>query len=232
MVKRMRSFRTLRRCALATWAACALFVVPAAHASAGLLPVPVPSVSLSPLVPQLPLPTSSPLPSVPIVGGLLPTPQVTGVPPVPLPGQLNDTVGGLTGLLGLGGNQDTPSPGPVTGSGSGHTTTGSGTGHSAGTKIGSGGSSANTSHAGISGLTSLDGIGVITPGESFDAPYGTVTRQAVSRAAGRALDLAAPLAPPLLLAIIALGVLLMLSRGSTRLVKLDVAGLARRTWRI
>ncbi len=49
---------------------------------------------------------------------------------------------------------------------------------------------------------------------------------------GRALDLAGPLAPPLLLACIALGVLLMLSRGSTRLVKLDVAGLARRTWQI
>ena len=33
-------------------------------------------------------------------------------------------------------------------------------------------------------------------------------------------------------AILALAVLLMLSRGSTRLVKLDVAGIARRTWRI
>jgi hypothetical protein len=81
-------------------------------------------------------------------------------------------------------------------------------------------------------LTTLDGIGVITPGASFDAPYGTVTSQAVSKAAGRALHLVGPLAPPLMLAIFALAVLLMLSRGSTRLVKLDVAGLARRTWRI
>jgi hypothetical protein len=84
----------------------------------------------------------------------------------------------------------------------------------------------------VSGLTSLDGIGVISPGQAFDAPYGTVTSQAVQKAAGRALSLAAPLAPPLMLAIFALAVLLMLSRGSTRLVKLDVAGLARRTWRI
>jgi hypothetical protein len=81
-------------------------------------------------------------------------------------------------------------------------------------------------------LTTLDGIGVITPGDSFDAPYGTVTGQAVQKAAGRALDLVGPLSPPLLLAFLALAVLLMLSRGSTRLVKLDVAGLARRTWRI
>ena len=78
----------------------------------------------------------------------------------------------------------------------------------------------------------LDGIVVITPGESFDAPYASITGQAAKKAAGRALDLAGPLAPPLLLGCIALGVLMMLSRGSTRLVKLDVAGLARRTWQI
>jgi hypothetical protein len=235
----MRSFRTLRRFALATWAACALFVVPSAHATAGLLPIPVPSVSVPSLLqqlPQLPLPTVSPLPlpSIPIVGGLLPSPIVTGVPAVPLPGQLNDTVGGIEGLLGLGGGTTKPSPGPVTGIGNGSTGQKSGTGHSpTGTKSGTaGGSGANQSHAGVSGLTTLDGIGIITPGEAFNAPYGTVTSQAVSKAAGRALHLAGPLAPPLMLAIFALAVLLMLSRGSTRLVKLDVAGLARRTWRI
>lgn len=234
----MRSFRTLRRCALATWAACALFVFPVSHASAGLLPkLPVPSLSSPPLVPQLPLPTSTPLPlpSLPIVGNILPTPAVTGVPPIPLPGQLNDTIGGVTGLLGLGGNQTTPSQGPVAGTGSGQTgqTRGGGSGQTSGSKAGTGsGSKSNTSRTGVSGLTSLDGIGVISPGEAFAGPYGTVTGQAISKAAGRALSLAAPLAPPLLLAIFALAVLLMLSRGSTRLVKLDVTGLARRTWRI
>jgi len=200
----MPSFRTLRRLALAVWAACALFIYPAAHAQAGLLPVPLPSVSLTPL----PLPTSSPLPlpSVPIVGDLLsPTPTVTGVPGVPLPGQLNDTVTGITGLLGLGGTSSTSTTSKTGGA---------------------------RSHIGTSGLTVLDGIGVITPGESFDAPYASITGQAAKKAAGRALDLAGPLAPPLLLGCIALGVLMMLSRGSTRLVKLDVAGLARRTWQI
>jgi len=228
----MRSFRTLRYAALATWAACALFVFPASRASAGLLPqLPVPSLSLPPL--QLPLPTETPLPlpSVPIVGSLIPTPTVTGVAPIPLPGQLNDTVGGITGLLG-GGTTTNPSPGPVTGGGSGQTT-GGGSGHSSGSKAGtSTGSNTSTSHTGVSSLTSLDGIGVISPGEAFDGPYGTVTGQAIQKAAGRVLSLAAPLAPPLMLAIAALAVLLMLSRGSTRLVKLDVAGLARRTWRI
>ena len=166
------------------------------------------------------------------MSSLLPTPAVTGVPPVPLPGQLNDTVGGIIGLLG-GGSTTNPSPGPVTGGGSGHTgqTTGSGSGHSSGSKAGTG-STSKTTHTGVSGLTSLDGVGVISPGEAFEGAYGTVTGQAVSKAAGRALSLAAPLAPPLLLAILALGMLLMLSRGSTRLVKLDVAGIARRTWRI
>ncbi|TMK83493.1 MAG: hypothetical protein E6G46_03185 [Actinobacteria bacterium] len=223
----MPSFRTLRRLALAVWAACALFIYPAAHARAGLLPVPLPSVSL----PALPLPTSSPalLPSVPIVGDLLsPTPTVTGVPGVPLPGQLNDTVGGITGLLGLGGKTGTPSQGPTTGGTSSGSPKGT-TGRSSGTSTTS---NTNRSHVGTSGLTVLDGIGVITPGESFDAPYASITGQAAKKAAGRALDLAGPLAPPLLLACIALGVLMMLSRGSTRLVKLDVVGLARRTWQI
>jgi len=229
----MRSFRTLRRVALATWAGCALFVYPAAHASAQLLPTPLPSESLAPLVQQLPLPTTTPLPlpSVPIVGSILPSPTVTGVPGVPLPGQLNDTVGGIEGLLGLGGSTN-PTPGPVSG-GTGSTGQSGGTGGSKGTTAGhTGGSGANQSHAGVSGLTTLDGIGVITPDASFDAPYGTVTGQAIRKAAGRALDLVGPLSPPLMLAFIALAVLLMLSRGSTRLVKLDVAGLARRTWRI
>jgi len=223
----MPSFRTLRRLALAVWAACALFIYPAAHARAGLLPVPLPSVSL----PALPLPTSSPapLPSVPIVGDLLsPTPTVTGVPGVPLPGQLNDTVSGIPGLLGLGGNTGTPSQPTTGGASSGSTKSGT-TGHSSGTSTTS---NTNRSHVGTSGLTVLDGIGVITPGESFDAPYASITGQAAKKAAGRALDLAGPLAPPLLLACIALGVLMMLSRGSTRLVKLDVVGLARRTWQI
>jgi hypothetical protein len=228
----MRSFRTLRYAALATWAACALFVFPASHASAGLLPkLPVPSLSVPPL--ELPLPTSTPtaLPTVPIVGNVLPTPTVTGVAPIPLPGQLNDTVGGVTGLLGPG-SQTTPSQGPAAGTGSGQTS-GGGSGHTSGSKAGTGtGSKSSTSHTGVSGLTSLDGIGVISPGEAFDGAYGTVTGQAIQKAAGRALNLAAPLAPPLMLAITALAVLLMLSRGSTRLVKLDVAGLARRTWRI
>lgn len=222
----------MRRCALAAWAACALFLVPATNAHAGLLPVPLPTVSLTPL----PLPTSTPLPlpSVPIVGDLLsPTPTVTGVPAIPLPGQLNDTVGGITGLLGLNGLTGTPSQGPTGGS-TGGTQTGGTTGR---TTTGTSGSTqtsgtANRSHVGSSGLTVLDGIGVITPGEAFDAPYASITGQAAKKAAGRALDLAAPLAPPVVLGLIALGVLMMLSRGSTRLVKLDVAGIARRTWRI
>jgi hypothetical protein len=231
----MRSFRTLRSFGLAVWAACALFAVPSAHATAGLIPIPVPSLSLPPLVQQLPLPTATPLPlpSVPIVGSILPLPTVTGVPSVPLPGQLNDTVGGIEGLLGINGSTN-PTPGPVSGTGTGLTGQKSGgTGSSTGKTTGrTGGSSVDPSHTGVSGLTSLDGIGVITPGASFDAPYGTVTRQAVEKAAGRALDLVGPLSPPLMLAFFALAILLMLSRGSTRLVKLDVAGLARRTWRI
>jgi hypothetical protein len=227
----MRSFRTLRRLGLATWVACALFAVPSAHATAThLIPIPVPSVSLPPVL-QLPLPTASPLPSLPIVGGLLPHPSVTGVPGVPLPGQLNDTVGGIEGLLGLGGSKGNPTPGPVSGIGNG--STGQKSGNGAGRSTGKNPNvSTNRSHTGVTGLTTLDGIGIITPDQYFSAPYGTVTRQAVSKAAGRVLALVGPLAPPLMLAIVALAVLLMLSRGSTRLVKLDVAGLARRTWRI
>lgn len=229
----MPSFRTLRRCALATWATFALFIYPATTSHAGLLPVPLPSVSLPPL---LPLPTSSPLPlpSLPIVGDLLdPTPTVTGVPGIPLPGQLNDTVGGITGLLGLNGNTNTPAQPAGGNDGSTSQTGGSSSGGPTGSSTTSRPStSSSRSHAGTSGLTLLDGIGVITPAESFDAPYASITGQAAKKAAGRALDLAAPLAPPLLLGLIALGVLVMLTRGSTRLVKLDVAGLARRTWRI
>jgi hypothetical protein len=209
------------------------FIAPSS-ASAGLLdPVKslVPTPLLSPITTVLSSPT--PLPSVPIVDPLLnslasPLPTVTGVPAVPLPGQLNDTIGGITGLLG-GSTSPTPGTGSGSGSGSSHPTTGTSTGRTAGHGSGSG---TKTSHTGVSGLTSLDGIGVITPAEAFEAPYATLSRQAVSKAAGRVLALAGPLAPPLMLAIAALAVLLMLSRGSTRLVKLDVAGLARRTWRI
>jgi hypothetical protein len=225
----MPSFRMLRRLALASWAACALLAYPVSNAHAGL-PVPLPSVSLVPL----PLPTSTPLPlpSVPIVGDLLsPTPTVTGVPAIPLPGELNDTVGGITGLLGLNGSN-----GPVqnpTGGTTGGTSTGGTTGHTSGTSKSSHTPGSKVpSTAGSAGQTVLDGIGVITPGQAFDAPYATITGQAARRAAGRAFDLAGPLAPPLVLGLIALGVLAMLSRGSTRLVKLDVAGIARRTWRI
>ena len=212
---------------------CGLFLVPATNAHAGLVPLTLPSVTVS--LPPLPLPTSTPLPlpSLPIVGDLLsPTPAVTGVPPIPLPGQLNDTVGGITDLLGLNGLTGTPSKGPTGGS-TGGTQTGGTTGHTSGTSNSSRTSgSTNRSHVGSSGLTVLDGIGVITPGEAFDAPYASITGQAAKKAAGRALDLAGPLAPPVVLSLIALGVLMMLSRGSTRLVKLDVAGVARRTWRI
>jgi hypothetical protein len=226
----MRSFRMVRRLALATWAACALLIYPAGNAHAGLLPVPLPSVSLVPL----PLPTSSPLPlpSVPIVGDLLsPTPTVTGVPAIPLPGQLNDTVGGITGLLGLNGTNG-PVQNPTSG-GTGGSTSGGTTGQTTGgSKSSNTTSSTSRSHIGSSGLTVLDGIGVITPSQAFDAPYATITGEATKKAAGRALDLAGPLAPPLVLGLIALAVLAMFSRGSTRLVKLDVAGLARRTWRI
>ena len=224
----MRSFRMMRRVALAVWAFGAIFVYPAAHAQAGLLPTPLPSLS----VPSLPLPTTSPvpLPSLPIVSSLLPTPTVTGVPPIPLPGQLNDTVNEVTGLLG--GTNGTNNPG-TNGSGSGSTTTtGSGTNHGTGSTSGaSNGKGSTNSHAGA-GLTTLDGIGVISPGEAFDGGYGSMTGRAAEKAAGRALALTPPLAPPLLLSIMALGVLAMLSRGSTKLVKLDVAGMARRTWRI
>src|SRR5258706_11761579 len=176
----------LRRLALAVWAASALFIVPVTNAHAGLLSGPLPSVSL----PPLPLPTSTPvpLPSVPIVGDLLnPTPKVTGVPGIPLPGQLNDTVGGITGLLGLNGTTGSPVQKPTGG------TTGGTTGSTSGTSTSSTQSgSAARSHVGSSGLTVLDGIGVITPGQSFDGPYATITGQAAKKAAGRAIDLAAP----------------------------------------
>ncbi len=226
----MPSFRMVRRCALALWAGCALFLVPSTPAHAQLLPIPLPSVSLPSL--PLPLPTSTPLPlpSLPIVGDLLgPNPTVTGVPGIPLPGQLNDTLGGITGLLGLNGTTNTPTQGSTTG-GTG-TQTGGTSGHTGGSTT-SHTTTTTRSHVGSSGLTVLDGIGVITPGSSFDAPYATITGQAAKKAAGRALDLAAPLAPPLVLGLIALGVLMMLGRGSTKLVKIDVAGIARRTWRI
>jgi len=224
----MRSFRMMRRVALAVWAFGALFVYPAAHANAGLLPIPIPTVS----VPSLPLPTESPipLPSLPIVNDLLPAPSVTGVPPVPLPGQLNDTVNEVTGLLGLGGTNGTNNPGTTgpgttdrSGTGTSRTTTGHTTGKSTTTK---------TPKGSQKGSTILDGIGVIQPGEAFTGGYGTMATDAARKAAGRALALAAPLAPPLLLSLMALGMLMMLSKGSTKLVKLDVAGIARRTWRI
>jgi hypothetical protein len=230
----MRSFRMMRRVALAVWAFGALFAYPATPAHAGLIPTPIPTISL----PSLPLPSQLPVPvpSLPIVNDLLPSPTVTGVPPVPLPGQLNDTVNGVTndvtGLLGLSGSNGPNQPG-THGSGTGSTSTGTGgTSHgSTKTTTGKTSLSHNTS-TGANGQTVLDGIGVIQPGEAFAGTYGAMAGRAAQKAAGRALTLAGPLAPPLLLSVIALGVLMMMSRGSTKLVKLDVAGLARRTWRI
>ncbi|MGZ4213764.1 MAG: hypothetical protein ACXVQV_11075, partial [Actinomycetota bacterium] len=107
----------------------------------------------------------------------------------------------------------------------GTTTTGSG----ANTATSTGNGSLAT---GSSGLTTIDGLGVLTSGITIRSPYAAIAGDAIRRAAGRALHLAGPLAPPLLLGCIALAVLLALSRGSTSLVKIDTAGIAGRRWRI
>src|SRR5207249_267895 len=81
----------------------------------------------------------------------------------PPPGQLNDTVTGITVLLGLNGTTGSPVQNPTGGS-TGSTQTGGTTGRSSSTSSTTSGA---RSHVGSSGLTVLDGIGVITPGQSF-----------------------------------------------------------------
>jgi len=146
-----------------------------------------------------------PLPSLPI-DEILPT-----VTASPLPGQLNDTVKSLTALLGLDGGTN-PTPGGGTGAGNGTT-----------------GTTGTTTDP--TGTTELGGLAPLT-GTSLSTGYAAIAGRAVSKAAGRALRLAGPFAPPLVLAGIVLLVLYMISNGSQRLVKIDTAAIARRSWRL
>jgi hypothetical protein len=224
----MRSLRFVARAMIAAAMLGAAFVLPiAAHASApngGLLDpiLPTPSASsgvLDPLLDLLPSTSPLPLPSLPGVDDIV-DPVTSLVEP--LPGQLNDTITDITDLLLP---QDQPQPGGSTGTGGGNTSTGGSKGSkgSTGTKSGSG------------GTTAIGGIGPFTTtitGAAFSSPYGATAGRAAAHAAGRALRLLGPLAPALLLAALAFGVLIALTRGSQRLVKLDQISVAKRTWRL
>ncbi|MGZ4104115.1 MAG: hypothetical protein ACXVP8_02520 [Actinomycetota bacterium] len=211
--------------------ATCVFFLSAAPASAGLTDL-LPSLDPTPIVSPVTNLLSSPTPLTSTVDNLLspsPTPTVTGVPSVPVTGTLNDTINQLTGTLGL--TSPTSSPDPTSGGSGGNGSTGTTTtGSGANTATSTGNGSLATGHS--SGLTMIDGLGVLTSGITIRSPYGAIAGDAIRRAAGRALHLAGPLAPPLLLGCIALAVLLALSRGSTSLVKIDTAGIAGRRWRI
>jgi hypothetical protein len=67
---------------------------------------------------------------------------------------------------------------------------------------------------------------------ALSSGYAAIAGRGAAKAAGRILHLAGPLAPPLVLAGLVLGILYMLGHGSQRLVKLDPVGVTKRRWRL
>jgi len=212
----------------------ALLIAQAGSANAGLLPQPT-SSSNPDLLGGLTgtvnntvggvLPSVGPLPSLSDVTGILPTPVQSVLDPVTgtldsvtgtVTGTLNDTITTVDNLLR-----------PQDRSGEGN---GGGTGTSGGSTTGG---SKTSGHKGSKGgTTTLGGAFTTVTGAQFRSPYGTTAGHAAAHAASRALHLLGPLAPALLLAALAFGVLMILTRGSARLVKIDPSGIAKRTWRL
>jgi hypothetical protein len=168
------------------------------------------SLGASAQVPSLPVPTA--LPTLPV-----PLSTPTALPTkVQAPGAVNDVVTDVQNLLnsvnGSGGGTSTsnrPAPAPVVRSG-----------HPVPVVRG--------------GLppTSV-GPAFVTRRAIANAPgYGTIAGRAAERAAGRALRLAGPFAPPLGLGAIALALLLFLGRGSQPLVKYDSSDARRQRFRL
>lgn len=158
-------------------------------------------------------------------GEILPTP-----PDGALPGELNDVIIGplpdLGGLLGEPSPGTSPSgngEGGSTGGGNGGSTSGGST--SGGSSNGSGSGTEGGSEGGRA--TTEDGRPVATR-----VPYISTTGRAAVAALSRAVDLMGPFAAPLILALAAMGVLIGLSRGSTRLVKLERANIFRQTYKL
>jgi hypothetical protein len=237
VVRRIRHLRTVARATTAAAILAALFallIAQAGSAHAGLTNLlPTPSSSSGDLLGGLTdtvgglLPTESalPLPSLPSVGdvtGILPSPVQSVLDPVT--GVLNDTITTVDDLLLP---QDRSGGG--TNGGGGTTTSGGGSSTTHG-----GSKTSKSASRSTKSTTSLGGVGAFTTvtGAQFRSPYGTTAGHAAAKAASRALHLMAPLAPALLLAAIAFGVLMMLTRGSQRLVKIDPSGIAKRTWRL
>jgi hypothetical protein len=79
----------------------------------------------------------------------------------------------------------------------------------------------------VVGSNEVDGV----PSGAVVGGYGTVTGSELRKAAGRALHLAGPLAAPLVLAIVLLGIVAVMSRGADKLVRAD-AGAKRRVYRL
>ncbi len=168
-------------------------------------------IGASAQIPSLPIPTA--LPSLPV-----PLPTPTSLPTqVHAPGAVNDVVTDVTGLLnkaknGTGGTKTTTQPGTGSVLRSGHPVPVwplSDPGASVGPAF-----------------VTRRVISAPQPG------YGTIAGRAAERAAGRALRLAGPFAPPLGLGAIALALLLFLGGGSQPLMKHDASGARRQRYRL
>lgn len=204
----------------------------------------------SDLVPDVPT-VSATVTEVPSVDTLLPSAS-----PAALPGVLNDAIDDAVDGA-TGGNQD---QGQIVGggglTGGGLTTGGSGgSGSGSGTTTGSDPGTIPTTTGGVSttdasesgndsgATSSLDAGGkgktndpasvdhARTEASSPTPSYGTAAGHAAIVAAQRAVRLAGPLAPPLILAGVMLSLLIALGRGSDRLVKIERAG-SKRAYRL
>lgn len=96
---------------------------------------------------------------------------------------------------------------------------------------GTGNARAGTGDAGSKGDATRAPGSTSAQAPAVDPPYGSLAGHAIVKAAGRAFDLAGPLAPPMILAGIILGLFVALSRGSNRLVKVEQVT-SKRTYRI
>jgi hypothetical protein len=173
-----------RRC-VAAFASLAVLVLLQVPANAGLQ---------IPELPELPLPTATPL-----IDGLLNDLPVSGSTE-PLTNLVNNTTGSVGGLLG--------------GTGTGPSAPKGSAGH--GPRIGSPATIAPVVDA-VPGSAEVRVSGNRIPAPS----YGAAVSDGFSRTARRAAELAGPVAVPMVLAVFAVMLLFLAARGPGRLVKVE-----------
>jgi len=94
------------------------------------------------------------------------------------------------------------------------------------------GTSGTSGNGATAGSSATGATGATDPSDADDGSYPTLAARGTVATIERALSLAGPLAPPLLLGAIALVVLIGLARGSDRLVKLDGTRFPEQTYRL